>query len=154
MDTGSQKHSDQTDRADAAPPSVLSHVSLGTNDYDKAIAFYDAVMPVLGIQKIMEHPGATAYGRAFPEFWVQTPYDGQTATVGNGTHIAFVATSKAMVDAFHTAGLKAGATDDGPPGPRKDYGEPYYGSFLRDLDGNKIEATFWDMALAQKLGMA
>lgn len=141
------------DQDNLMPPSIMSHVSVGTNDYHRAIAFYDAVLPTLGIKKIMEHPGATAYGREYPEFWVQIPFDNQTATVGNGSHFAFLATSKAMVDAFHAAGVKAGGTDDGAPGPRPLYGEPYYGGFLRDLDGNKIEATFWDLELAAKLGM-
>jgi len=134
-------------------PSVLSHVSIGVNDYEKAIAFYDAVLPALGIRTIMEHEDARAYGKAFPEFWVQRPVDGGKAAPGNGTHVAFFAASKEEVDAFHRAGLTAGATDDGAPGPRKEYGEPYYGAFLRDLEGNKIEATFWDMDLARKLNM-
>jgi len=134
-------------------PSILSHVSVGTNDFERATAFYDAVLETLGCRRIMEHPDAVAYGKQFPEFWVQAPFDGKPANVGNGVHFAFMAASKEEVDAFHAAGLKAGATDDGAPGNRPDYGEPYYGGFLRDLDGHKIEATFWDMELAQKLGM-
>ena len=61
--------------------------------------------------------------------------------------------SKEEVDAVHREGLAAGAEDAGAPGPRPDYGEPYYGAFLRDPDGHKIEATFWDLELARKLGM-
>jgi catechol 2,3-dioxygenase-like lactoylglutathione lyase family enzyme len=135
-------------------PSILSHVSIGTNDFTRALVFYDAVVGAIGGRRVMEHPGAVAYGRAYPEFWIHEPYDGAPATVGNGTHIAFVAASKAEVDAFHAAGIAAGATDDGKPGPRPDYGEPYYGSFLRDPDGHKIEAAFWDDELARRLGMA
>jgi catechol 2,3-dioxygenase-like lactoylglutathione lyase family enzyme len=134
--------------------SILSHVSIGTRDFDRAARFYDAVLATLGCRRIMEHPGAIAYGRAYPEFWVQTPIDGKAASVGNGTHFGFVANSKAEVDAFHAAGVAAGATDDGAPGPRAEYGEPYYGCFLRDPDGHKIEATFWDLDVAQRLGMA
>lgn len=73
--------------------------------------------------------------------------------MGNGTHVGFMATSKAEVDAFHKAAIAAGGNDDGKPGPREDYGEPYYGCFLRDLDGHKIEAAFWDEELAKKHGM-
>jgi len=134
-------------------PSILSHVSLGTNDFDRATAFYDRVLPTLGCRRVMEHPGAVAYGKRFPEFWVQAPVDGQPASVGNGTHVGFIAWSKEAVDAFHAAAVAAGAVDDGAPGPRPDYGEPYYGCFVRDPDGHKIEAAFWDMELAQKLGM-
>lgn len=134
-------------------PSIISHVSLGTNQFDKARAFYEKVLATLGCKIIMEHPGAAAFGKQFPEFWVQEPHDGKKAAVGNGTHIGFMAGSKAEVDAFHKTAVAAGATDDGKPGGREDYGEPYYGCFLRDLDGHKIEATFWDEELAKKLGM-
>lgn len=125
-------------------PSALSHVSIGTNSFDRATAFYDKVLPTLGIVRIMEVPEAVAYGRQFPEFWVQTPIDGAPATSGNGIHVAFLANSPADVDAFYTAALEAGASDDGPPGLREEYGAGYYGCFCRDLDGHKIEAMHWD----------
>lgn len=130
-------------------PSILSHVSLGTGDLDRAVAFYDRVLATLGCRRIMAHPGAVAWGKAFPEFWIQVPFDGGAATVGNGTHVGFLASSRAEVDAFHATALAAGATDEGAPGPRPDYGEPYYGCFVRDLDGHKVEAAFWDMALME-----
>ncbi|MGG6295916.1 VOC family protein [Leptolyngbya sp. AN02str] len=128
-------------------PSIISHISLGTNNFDRAVAFYDRVLPTLGCKRMMEHPGAVAYGKQYPEFWVQTPFDGQTATVGNGTHIAFMAATKEEVHAFYEAAIAAGGVDDGAPGPRPAYGEPYYGCFVRDLDGHKIEASYWDMQL-------
>ncbi|MDX2229966.1 MAG: VOC family protein [Leptolyngbyaceae cyanobacterium bins.349] len=134
-----------------ANPSILSHVSLGTNDFDRAVAFYDQVLATLGIQRLMEHPGAIAYGKKYPEFWVQIPFDDQTATVGNGTHIGFIAPTKEAVHAFYEAAIAAGATGDGEPGNRPDYGEPYYGCFVRDLDGHKIEAAYWDEQLMQQL---
>jgi len=129
-------------------PSIISHVSIGTNQFDKARAFYDAVLATLDIVVVMEHPGAVAYGRQFPEFWLQEPHDGQSASVGNGFHLGFIAGSKQQVDAFYQAALTAGGVSDGAPGPRPHYGEPYYGCFVRDLDGNKIEATFWDESQA------
>ena len=125
-------------------PSIISHLSVGTNDFDRAVAFYDQVMVTLGCKQIMKHPGAVAYGKAFPEFWVQTPYNGEPATVGNGFHVGFIASNREAVHAFHEAALRAGGVDDGAPGPRPDYGDAYYGCFVRDPDGNKIEATFWD----------
>ncbi|MBN9686962.1 MULTISPECIES: VOC family protein [unclassified Corallococcus] len=128
-------------------PSILSHVSIGTNDFARAVAFYDAILTPLGCRRVLEFPNAVAYGRQFPEFWVQAPIDGKPATVGNGTHFCFIATSKQAVDAFHQAALKAGATDDGAPGPRPLYGPPYYGCFVRDPDGHKVEANFWDTSL-------
>ncbi|OMG66712.1 glyoxalase [Stutzerimonas balearica] len=126
-------------------PSILSHISLGTNRFEEAAAFYDQVLAPLGCQRIMAHPGAIAWGREYPEFWLQTPIDGAPATVGNGTHVGFLANDRAAVDAFHRAALAAGASDEGAPGPRADYGEAYYGCFVRDLDGHKIEAAYWDM---------
>lgn len=131
--------------------SIVSHVSLGTNDFDRAVRFYDAILPTLGVRRVMEHPGAVAYGKAFPEFWVQTPVDGNEATVGNGTHVGFLAADKEAVHAFHEAALAAGGIDEGAPGPRPQYGEPYYGCFVRDPDGHKIEAAYWDLELAQQL---
>jgi catechol 2,3-dioxygenase-like lactoylglutathione lyase family enzyme len=134
-------------------PSLLSHVSLGSNDFARALAFYDRVLPTLGCRRVMQHPGAVAYGKAYPEFWVQTPINGRPASVGNGTHVGFVAPNRQAVQDFYEAALAAGAQSEGAPGPRPDYGEPYYGCFVRDPDGHKIEAAYWDMELAQKLGM-
>ncbi len=135
-------------------PNIISHVSLGTNQFSKARQFYVDVLATLGCRIIMEHLGAVAFGKLYPEFWLQTPYDQAAASTGNGTHVGFFASSRHEVDAFYQTALAAGATTDGDPGHRHEYGEPYYGCFVRDLDGHKIEATFWDMGLAKKLGMA
>jgi catechol 2,3-dioxygenase-like lactoylglutathione lyase family enzyme len=132
-------------------PSILSHVSIGTNDFERAIAFYDTVLPTLGCTRLIEYPDAIAYGKQYPEFWVGTPIDGQPATVGNGTHIGFIAPTKAAVHAFYQAALSAGGVDEGAPGSRPEYSEPYYGCFVRDPDGHKVEATFWDTQLEQEL---
>ncbi|WP_076592340.1 VOC family protein [Herminiimonas arsenitoxidans] len=140
-----------SEQASNENPSIISHVSIGTNQFDKARAFYDAVLPALNIKVIMEHPGAVAYGRLYPEFWVQTPHDGKPASLGNGFHMGFGAANKEQVHAFYDAALAAGASCDGPPGPRPLYGDPYYGCFVRDLDGHKIEAAYWDTELSMKL---
>jgi catechol 2,3-dioxygenase-like lactoylglutathione lyase family enzyme len=129
-------------------PSALSHVSLGSNRLDAALAFYDAVLAALGLRRLLEHAGAVAYGKVYPEFWVQAPIDGRPATVGNGSHVGFLAADRAQVDAFWRAALAAGAKGEGEPGPRPHYGEPYYGCFVRDLDGHKIEASCWDESMA------
>ncbi len=129
-------------------PSIISHVSLGTNQFEQATAFYDQVLKPLGCHRVMDYPGAVAYGKVYPEFWVQTPIDGQSAGVGNGTHVGFIAPSKEAVEAFYEAALAAGGTDDGAPGSRPEYDDAYYGCFVRDLDGHKIEAMYWDEAIA------
>jgi catechol 2,3-dioxygenase-like lactoylglutathione lyase family enzyme len=127
---------------------LLSHLSIGTNDFDRAIAFYDRIMPLLGSQRMASYPGAVAYGRRWPEFWVQTPIDGEPAGIGNGSHVGFLAASSADVDAFHAAAIAAGGRDEGAPGPRAEYGAAYYGCFVRDPDGHKIEAMVWDSTKA------
>jgi len=131
---------------------LISHVSVGTNDFARSVAFYEKVLATLGCRKIMEYAGAVAFGKTLPEFWVQTPIDGEPAAIGNGVHFGFVAASKEAVHAFYDAALAAGGKDDGAPGPRPDYGEPYYGCFVRDPEGHKIEAAFWDFELMAKLG--
>ena len=120
--------------------SVISHVSLGTNDHPRAKAFYDAVLATLQIPCVMSFPGAAGYGRKFPEFWIQAPHDGGKANVGNGVHVSFLANTIEEVQNFHATALELGGKDDGAPGYRKEYTDNYYAAFVRDLDGNKIEA--------------
>lgn len=126
-------------------PSTISHVSIGTNHFDQACRFYDQVLKIVGCKRVMEFPGAVAYGKKqSPEFCVQTPIDGQKAAVGNGSHIGFIAKSKAIVDQFYKTALAAGGKDSGAPGPRPEDSEAYYSCYVKDLDGHKIEAVYWD----------
>ena len=123
---------------------LMHHVSIGVRDVPKAVAFYDKVMGALGFKRVMEFmPYAAAYGEALPEFWVGLPHDQKPASAGNGAHFCFNAKSETAVQAFHAAALASGGTDDGAPGLRPDYAPNYYGAFVRDLDGNKIEAVFF-----------
>ena len=118
---------------------LLHHVSVGACDVPKAAQFYDKILRALGFKRVMEFlPYAVGYGLTAPEFWVQTPADGQAPSIGNGVHICFAARSESAVQAFHTAAMQAGGKDEGAPGP--DYGPTYYGAFVRDPDGNKLEA--------------
>jgi catechol 2,3-dioxygenase-like lactoylglutathione lyase family enzyme len=126
----------------AAMP-ALSHVSLGTSDFPRAKLFYDAVLATLDIRCVMDFDQGAGYGREFPEFWVQLPIDGASANPGNGTHVCFNAATVEQVKAFHQVALEQGAEDEGKPGLRKEYSENYYGAFVRDLDGNKVEAMCW-----------
>ncbi len=75
-----------------------------------------------------------------PSFWIQLPINGQAASMGNGVHIAFRAETREAVDAFFLAALEQGGIEDGKPGLRTEYHPDYYGAFVRDPDGNKIEA--------------
>lgn len=132
-------------------PPLVSHVSVGAADLSRASVFYDAVMATLGARRVMEHRAGVAWGRAFPEFWASRPHDGGQARAGNGAHVCFNAGSPEAVAAFHAAGLAAGGFDEGAPGRRPQYAPGYYAAFLRDPDGNKIEAMCWiapDTAIA------
>jgi len=129
-------------------PSIMNHVSIAVNDADVSLPFYDNVLDTIGAKRIMEHPGAVAYGKMFPEFWVHPEtFDGKKPQTANGIHFSFIANSIEEVHAFYDAAIAAGGSDDGVPGPRPDYGEPYYGCFVRDPDGHKLEATFWDESM-------
>lgn len=135
--------------SDNSFPNIISHVSIGTNQFDQAIAFYDRVLATIGAKRVVEVPGmAIAYGKQFPEFWVGLPHDGGKAEIANGVHFSFLTDSPEMVDAFYREAIAAGATDDGKPGPRQEYSQAYYGCFARDLDGHKIEAMYWDFSKA------
>lgn len=104
--------------------------------------------------RLQTHPRTPGCGRLGPRIsriLGPAPFDGGTASVGNGTHVGFFAADQAAVDAFHRAAIAAGAVDEGTPGPRPEYGEPYYGCFVRDLDGHKIEAAYWNAALMEQL---
>jgi len=118
----------------------MNHVSVGTNDLEAAGVFYDKIMAPLGGKRVFEESFAIAFGKKWPEFWVQLPFNGEVATSGNGVHMAFMASSREAVDAFYAAGIEAGGTCDGKPGLR-DYTPGYYAAFLLDFDGNKLEAV-------------
>lgn len=131
-------------------PSIMNHMSIGTNNIERALSFYDRVLATLDAKRQIDIPGmGAAYGKLFPEFWVQVPFDQQPAGIANGVHFAFNAETKAAVDAFYQAALNAGASNEGEPGPREMYGPAYYGCFVRDPDGHKIEAAYWDETLAE-----
>jgi len=122
---------------------MLHHVSVGVRDVERAAKFYDPVLKTLGYRRVMEFlPHAIAYGesRDRPEFWIGQPQNQQPANSGNGVHVAFLAKTRQVVSKFHDAALKQGGSNGGEPGPRPDYGPSYYGAFIYDLDGNKIEA--------------
>ncbi len=121
---------------------MLHHVSVGVSNVARAAKFYDAVLKTLGYKRVVEYlPYAVGYGTDRPEFWIGPPHDQKPMSVGNGTHLGFIARTKAQVNKFHEAALREGGSNNGEPGPRPDYGPEYYGAFIYDLDGNKIEAT-------------
>lgn len=122
---------------------MLDHISLPVTDFDRAAAFYDDVLATLGLERRKQRPGAIGYGppdRAAPVFWILQAAPEQ-ARSGVGLHVSFQAGTRSMVDAFHAAALRGGACNAGDPGPRPEYTQPFYGAFVLDPDGFKIEAV-------------
>ena len=122
---------------------MFSHVTLGTNDAARAVAFYDPLLAVLGLARQESdldkgYAGYAAAPETTPQFWVVLPLNREPATVGNGVTIAFEAPDRPAVDRFHAAALAHGGTNEGPPGLRPHYHPDYYGAYVRDPDGNKL----------------
>ena len=119
---------------------MIGYVTLGTNDLDRAAAFYDDLLSLVGARRFMENEQFIAWGVApdKPAILVTKPYDGNAATVGNGVMIALAVKSPDQVGALHAKALELGGADEGAPGPRGDSG--FYAAYFRDLDGNKLNA--------------
>jgi catechol 2,3-dioxygenase-like lactoylglutathione lyase family enzyme len=116
---------------------MIDHVGIDVRDYAKSKSFYERAVAPLGYALLMDVGVACGFGRdGKPEFWISSRGEPQ-----RGVHIAFVASDRASVDAFHEAALAAGATDNGSPGPRPLYHEHYYGAYVLDPDGNNVEAV-------------
>jgi catechol 2,3-dioxygenase-like lactoylglutathione lyase family enzyme len=122
---------------------MIGYVTLGTNDLPRAAAFYDALLAEIGAVRFMESDRFVAWGVApdKPSLGVIVPFDGNPATIGNGTMIALTVDSNARVDALHRKALSLGAQDEGAPGPRGTSG--FYAGYFRDLDGNKLNCFCW-----------
>ncbi|RON25348.1 MULTISPECIES: VOC family protein [Pseudomonas] len=118
--------------------SVFTHVTVGTQNLQKARAFYDVVLKEIGLQRIADlNDAGSIWGIDKPSFFVLKPADGNPATVGNGVTVSFEAPSRAAVQAFHEVALSNGGVCEGQPGPRG-WAENAYAAYARDLDGNKL----------------
>jgi len=118
---------------------MIGYVTLGTNDFDKAAEFYDALLAELGAGRFMDSERfiAWATGPGKPAVAIIHPADGKASTCGNGTMVALVVDSTEKVDEIHAKALELGGTDEGAPGLR---GDTFYAGYFRDLDGNKLNA--------------
>jgi catechol 2,3-dioxygenase-like lactoylglutathione lyase family enzyme len=120
---------------------MIHHLSVGVRDVARARAFYDPLMALVGLRLLKASERAVHYGDVEVRFSLETPVDGRPAAPGNGVHVAFRAPGREAVRAFHAAALQNGGTDEGAPGLREQYDPHYYAAFVRDPDGNKIEAV-------------
>ena len=123
---------------------MIGYVTVGSNDLDKSRSFYDALMPVIGAGRIMEFGDSfTMYGTSLgrPGLAICKPYDGNSATAGNGNMASIACDSRAKVDALYAKAMELGGCCEGPPGLRGGDGpQAFYGAYFRDLDGNKLAA--------------
>jgi catechol 2,3-dioxygenase-like lactoylglutathione lyase family enzyme len=118
---------------------MIGYITLGTQDLQRAAAFYDELLGLLGMTRQMAWPTGICWGRSKEDvmFAVCTPFNGEAASAGNGTMVALMAPNEATIQAVHAKALALGGTCDGPPGPR---GDGFYAAYFRDLDGNKLNA--------------
>jgi catechol 2,3-dioxygenase-like lactoylglutathione lyase family enzyme len=121
---------------------MLGHLSFGISDLDRAISFYDAALAPLGLSRVWTKGDAAGYAPAGRGDLLALKKRSGAAPPGPGFHLALNAASRAAVDAFHAAALKAGGTDNGAPGLRPHYAPTYYAAFVIDPDGYPLEAVY------------
>ena len=125
---------------------MIDHVSLSVRDLAASAAFYERLLAPLGYRKLVERPAAVGFGKKYPELWLNLRSDMAPASSNPGAHVALRARSEDAVRAFHAAALAAGGASDGEPGPRQAAMTTYFGAFILDLDGNKLEALSFPAA--------
>jgi catechol 2,3-dioxygenase-like lactoylglutathione lyase family enzyme len=121
---------------------MIDHVSVAVGDLDRADRFYQVVLAAIGYERLVVRPGTVGFGKRYPEFWINLRAGMAPAAPGSGAHVALRLRTADQVQAFHAAALAAGGSSDGAPGPRPQHGQGgYYAAFVRDPDGNRIEAV-------------
>ncbi|AZQ83850.1 VOC family protein [Colwellia sp. Arc7-635] len=128
---------------------MIGYVTLGTNNLEQAVAFYDELLGSIGAGRFIETEQFVAWSKGAGEAGISItkPFDGKPATVGNGVMVAIELSSTDEVDAFYQKALELGATCEGPAGPRVEMAG-FYAGYFRDLDGNKLNAFYLDMPAA------
>lgn len=118
---------------------MIGYVTLGTNDLDRAAAFYDSLLAVCGAKRLMDLEGFILWGTSLDDaaLAIAKPFNREPQTVGNGVMAAIRVDSQDAVKALYSKALELGAQDEGAPGPR---GANFYAGYFRDLDGNKLNA--------------
>jgi catechol 2,3-dioxygenase-like lactoylglutathione lyase family enzyme len=126
---------------------MIDHVSIPVSDLARSGAFYDRVLGNLGLARMVERGGTIGYGKRYPEFWLNLRETIPPVVDDCGMHVCLRAPGIDAVEAFFASAIDYGGTGDGDPGLRPDYGPTYYAAFVRDPDGNRIEAvTFVDLS--------
>src|SRR5690606_8084252 len=122
-------------------PPMIDHLSIAVRDLEKSAAFYAAILAPLELTRLVARPHRIGFGKRYPEIWLNARPAIAPIAPDIGAHIALRAPRADAVSAFHAAALAGGATCDGPPGPRQASMTTYFGAFIRDPDGNRVEAV-------------
>ena len=120
---------------------MIDHISVGVSDLERSAHFYELTLAPLGLSRLVTRPATVGFGKSYPEFWINLRARMSPVPPESGCHICLRAKSAGEVDAFHAAALKAGGSSDGAPGQRPHDRVRYYAAFIRDPDGNRIEAV-------------
>jgi catechol 2,3-dioxygenase-like lactoylglutathione lyase family enzyme len=125
---------------------MIDHVSIAVSDLEACGRFYEAVLGAIDYAKLVVRPGTIGFGKKYPEFWLNERRAMTAVDADTGAHICLRASSVEAVQAFHAAALAGGGKSDGAPGPRQATMGGYYAAFIRDPEGNKIEAATFTAA--------
>ncbi len=120
---------------------MIDHISIGVSDLERSALFYELTLAPLGLSRLVTRPGTVGFGKTYPEFWINLRQGMPPVAPESGSHVCLRAKSAGAVDGFHDAALKAGGSSDGAPGLRPHDRVRYYAAFIRDPDGNRIEAV-------------
>jgi catechol 2,3-dioxygenase-like lactoylglutathione lyase family enzyme len=122
---------------------MIDHVSIPVRDLAASSGLYDRVLAPLGLSRLVDRPATVGFGKRYPEFWLNLRAGLPPVPPETGSHVCLRAPDEDAVRAFHAAALELGCATAGDPGPRQGAQTTYYGAFVYDLDGNKIEAVFF-----------
>lgn len=120
---------------------MIDHVSIPVRDLRASAAYYEKVLQPLGLTKLVAREHTVGFGKKYPEFWLNHRPNAPLAPAGTGAHVCLRASSREAVDMFHSKAVEGGGKSDGLPGDRSAAMTTYYGAFILDLDGNKVEAV-------------
>ncbi len=120
---------------------MIDHISVGVSDIERSARFYEVTLAPLGLAKLVTRPATVGFGKRYPEFWINLRPGLPPVALESGCHICLRAKCESEIDAFHEAALSAGGASDGVPGLRPHDRVRYYAAFIRDPDGNRIEAV-------------
>ena len=134
---------------------MIDHISLAVSDLARSTAFYESLLAPLELNRLITREGLTVgFGKKYPEFWLNLREDFAPQPETTGIHICLRAPSEEAVRQFHAAALSQGGKTAGDPGPRQAAFTTYFGAFIFDADGNKIEAVYFAQKLGETAGAA